>query len=429
MMEEGSHYAKLDYDSLQPSQKQFHERIGQGQEPESRYYYDRLKYAWSARHTESCDPTQSGKTIFYEANSNFQFILKSTLRTVLPAITVVDNMKETLRVAWQINVGYNMIKSGSLCYDSKPCQKWFDRSLDVHANLEEDRDKQKELFYLIGNRDGLQEWKTEHPETPINIPLPYYYSEAEISALKLCLCNNSSVTHKFEFADIKELLRIESRDANGVWKTIAFNQEHFVGTLQELTIPIPNLFIDYSLSPSEIPIMEKLVSNDWIYDIVFAKSKEPHPGGKPFSIELQSKKECHMIYWIAQNEQSRLQRQYSNYTTNPNDIRLGKNPCGTMSLSYGQNQRVVKKPADHSSELDPFLYAKGRPRHKGYNMHMISHEQNNLDHDIGIIHGSQKTEITIDMVYTDPEQTYNIYVFCKVKTELQYKDGKCLVVS
>lgn len=426
MNEEGSLLARLDFDSYRPSQKQFHEGTTPEDAVESRFFYNKKKFPWSAKHWEVCTASSFNKSVKYHINHNFHILLCSVLRIKLPRIEVAEKWTERVRVCWPINVGLNIVEQANLSFGTKPAQTINDIWLNIY--LQYFVDKQDLFSEMIGNRKGLQDWKENHEEAYLNIPQPWCYNPSQVCSLKLLLCKNSPVTHDYRFRDVKSLLRIQMLK-DGKWEYIAYNKDYFVGTQEELNIPTPELWAGYSYIDNIETTVSESLKKEWIYSISIKENSKIIPSSMPVRNRLQTDKECSAIFWVAQNDAAKSNKQYSNFTNNPEDIYNGDNPFKTMNLLYGEDKRVRDKPADLSSELEMYYNAKSRDIHKGYNMHAIAYNIHDIDHDIGVVMKELNAEIVLDLKEDENEvkQIYNIYVVCQVKVELEYKNGVCHV--
>ena len=108
------------------------------------------------------------------------------------------------------------------------------------------------------------------------------------------------------------------------------------------------------------------------------------------------------MFWVAENLTSRENRNYSNYTTNPDSVYLGWNPIKRVSLSYGGSPRFDDMESDHFDKIECWKHFPSAPAEAGYNGYSFSLDSTSLDADVGIVMDGIKARLVSTLGNTDP---------------------------
>lgn len=399
---------KQDVDNLTDLQRELHFPEVEGEEIRSRFSYRPEKRSVSSRvdlkmECVSNDVPESGnERVTYKVSPKLDILEKCALHCYLPSIKVKENCKKRIQICYPRNLGHHIAYYGEFLIDKDVFAKIDSTSLDIGLQY---LIKEKRDFYdiMIGNIDYLTEWTTELPCHPITVPQPWFFSKKTQTGLQIL----QSAKTDFEFvylirSKISDLLRMRIySDKDKTWKIVPCILDYL--DLKRDRIPTPELWGKYSLvSDQERKWRRSGASPEhWIEDIDITDSDNPINIGKTANIKLQSQYITKHIFIVAQNEKARENRDYSNYTTNPENIFSGWNPCASIGLKYANSFRFGKVGPEHS-QSEAFDYFPAAPREPGYNVRSYSSDVSTLHADSGVVLKNLNASLTITLGDTDP---------------------------
>jgi len=243
---------------------------------------------------------------------------------------------------------------------------------------------------MIGNIPCLTEWTNELPPYPITTPQPWLFSK-RINTGLLILKSNNNITFTFHRrTKISELLRMKVKIKNKdgyEYKEIPCNLNYL--DMESDSLPIPELWGRYCQMSD--PEREHRKRNEikheiWYDDIIITSSNNPTPLGSNVIIPLHNKTPVRHIFWMAQNIKTIKNRNFSNYTTNIEDLYTGFSPCARAGIKYGGSNRVPELPYYHFSRSEAYDFFPSAPTDPGYHVYTFSYDPvgNNADSSVDI---------------------------------------------
>jgi hypothetical protein len=189
------------------------------------------------------------------------------------------------------------------------------------------------------------------------------------------------------------------------------------------------------LSPEELEILKTCEDEKTYYirDFVQCDSHIPYKYDSTAKVELRSSHPCLALFWKAVNIKAEKYNNRSNYTTNPDNIKIGTDPIFTTSLSYDTVDKFANLPSHHFSIASARTSFSSAPEYKGY--HALSFADDSLTNDVevGIVFNAMKTTLECKFLKnndddSDPlEDKFKLVVRLLVMKQLIIKDGKFIL--
>ena len=406
---------KLDINSLTDFQKDLYE-AGPDESLETRFACDVEKISWSTRtkrrmttHTVQDDEGE----VVYMASKKYDSLLSTELHINLIHIKVKDKYKKRVQICYPHNPGHNIAYRGEVKIDDDHHQTidsvWMDEYSQYFMNQGPGH---RDLYNrMVGNIPCLTNWNTELPRLKLVVPQPYHYSRNTRVCIRT-LQSQVNITHHYKIRHkLKDILRMRVlKPDTDEYVEIPCNPKYLdvPGNFREL--PIPELWATYGLMTDEEREWHKSVDprtgeriKHIIYteDIFMVSSDNPRPLGSVDVIPLQCKAPCKALFCVAQDVDFVKVNNFSNYTTNGDDLYEGWNPISRIGLKYGG----VSKLDDLSHEHFEFSEARhfpSAPADPGYNAFPIGYNQTTLNSDVALVFEPLGASLHIKLDNTDP---------------------------
>jgi hypothetical protein len=181
-------------------------------------------------------------------------------------------------------------------------------------------------------------------------------------------------------------------------------------------LPIPELWARYALMTDEERDWHKSIDpktgepiKHTVYteDIVIATSNNPTSLGSTDVIPLHCKTPCKALFWVAQDIKAVENRNFSNYTTNTDNLFDGWNPCAKVDLKYGGSYRVEKMTYEHFELSEPWDFFPSAPSEFGYNAFSFGYEPTTLNADTAIVLEPLNASLHVRLADTDPFKSFD----------------------
>ncbi len=407
---------KKEFESLNDFQKSLHFPASEVDDISSNFYRDFKKISWSSpiiesldknvkkSATDSTDSTDSDIQVVYKINPNYDYLITLSLRTTLPLIYVNNEYKDKMEIAWPRNLQNNIVKKAVFKTSELDRITGFDNvSLDLKTQFYR-KAHEKQCQDEIGNYSELVEWTTKLPPKVLNTLQPYYFIKDQSSAIPIFLLKSGEPHFVYEFKlKIKDLLKIRVKGDKGEWVNIDNEEEfnlytQYLNIKTDATIPTPEIWGRYKCISSHEREWRINCQSEYVYyieDFINVDSKNPVPYETNECLRLDTTYPCQKFFFLASNCQSVNQHNFSNYTTNKDDISLGFSPINNVSLAYNGLNRFSKTPFDIFSSSEPRMHCLNVPCEIGYGVFSYSDEPNSLDADPGLIISSGELGMNI----------------------------------
>lgn len=411
---------KLDINSLPDFQKELHFTNSTDVKDRvySRFTYMIEKYSWSIHNKVKMFHTLSqnvGDEVVYTASKKFDVLFKSELHIPLLPIKVRKEYKDIIQICYGHNLGHNIPYQAEVKIDDDHYQGHDSIWLDIHAMffMKPGTGMRDHYNLMIGNIPCLEEWAVELPGLVLTPPQPFSYARNTRTGIKMLQSSMNTITHHYKIRNkIPEILRMREKTTDG-WKEIPCNMDYLLTPKNTDRLPIPELWGRYGLMTDEEREWFKLdVVNKpnicYIEDILSFKSDVCSYGSKE-TIQIRDKAPCKALFWVAQNVTALKNRNFSNYTTNSDNLFNGWNPCSKVDIKYGETHRAKKLSREHFDQSEAWDFFPSAPSEPAYNAYALGYDFNSIRNtDTGIIldliHGS----LCIRLADTNPFKSLDI---------------------
>jgi hypothetical protein len=96
---------------------------------------------------------------------------------------------------------------------------------------------------------------------------------------------------------------------------------------------------------------------------------------------------------VAENLDATANHNYSNYTTDTQDLYGGWDPVKTTTLKYGTTVRLDNMPSDHFSIAEPRKHFPSAPSERGYHGYSYAWDSTSFHGDIGIVFANMNAKL------------------------------------
>lgn len=419
-----SNVLKLDINSLTRFQKELHEpdenkdlRDPKNQ-VNSRFSCNVEKNAWATHTKVKLTHNAEEGQVVYTASKKFDVIFGAELIINLPPIKVKDRYKKRIQICYPHNPGHNIGHNAELKIDDDH-QEGFDSIwLDNVSQFYMKSGAGKRDLYnrMVGNIPCLEEWGTDLPGLKLMVPQPYSFGRNTRVGLRTLRSSMNTVTFQYKIRNkIHEILRMRVLKEDDIWVEIPCKVQYLDIPENAKDLPIPELWARQALMTDEErdwhkfedPATKTTPKTHVIYteDVFIATSNNPTAIGSTDIIKLQCKSPCKALFWNAQDIKNIPTRNFSNYTTNRDNLLLGWNPCSNVDLKYGSGSRIDDMSHEHFDMSEPWDMFPSAPSEPGYNGYSLGFEQGTLNADTAIVLDSLTATLHIKLGDTDPFRT------------------------
>lgn len=414
---------KLDINGLTEFQKELHETNNPTETVKSRFACVIDKYAWST-HTKSkmIQSAEEGEVI-YTASKKFDVLFRTETHITLLPIKIKEKYRSNIQICYPHNPGHNICYQGELKIDDDHHQTIDSIWMDIHSQffMKSGAGMRDHYDRMIGNIPCLENWTTELPGIKLLVPQPFYYSRNTRVGLMTLQSSMNTITHHYKIRNkIPDILRmrvktsVKSQNTNSdeiKWQEIPCKLQYLDIPGRAKEFPIPELWARYSLITDAEREWHKSIDpttgepiKHIIYteDIVMTTSNNPTPLGSTDVIPLHCKSPCKSLFWVAQNIKAIENRNFSNYTTNQENLFHGWNPCAKVDIKYGGAHRVEQLSHEHFDLSEPWDFFPSAPSEPGYNAYSFGFEPTTLNADTAIVLEPLKASLHVKLNDTDP---------------------------
>lgn len=388
--------AKEELASLNDFQEEIHLNEGDhDNEILSDHYRKFVKSTWYSSVLTKLECNKDGNETVYRLNTSFHFLKYTYLRFVVPTVKVKAEFMGRVRICWCHNLGINISEQATFKEDDDTYQT-FDKTWgDIYPQYyqESGAGKRENFNAGVGNVDILEEWNEILPSHPINVDQPWFYTMNPFPIWpKMSL---TKAEHRYTFKKkVTDLLRVEVKTKDGYWKPVTKNTIKYIDIAGPNELPVPELWGRYSyVTDQELKwyvTCDKRETDDfqsrvfYTRDIVACDIQNPTKYKSVANIELTSQNPCLAFFWVAENSDSTAIHNYSNYTTNTNNLYKGWDPIKTTTFKYGNTVYLDKMPSDHFN-IGQSKHFPSLPSETGYHAYSYANYSNNFDGEIGIV--------------------------------------------
>jgi hypothetical protein len=382
--------AKTELDSLTNFQKDIHS-VGPKEAVISHFYRCFTKCLWYSTALMKLKASIDNDETVYTVNSTFHFLTYSYMCGTLPPVRVKNEYRKKVRIAWPHNVGTNIVESASFYVDDAEYHWWDNIWADIYFQFFMDKGAGKRRAHNqgIGNVKCLEEWTDYLPAYDLDVYQPWFYGACQYTAFPIFCCNSlCKIEHRYTFRrKIRQLLRMQVQMPDGTWKDTTAQMAKYLDNSADAQIPIPQLWGRYAyVTDAELDWFRcKEERYYYIRNVVACDTLNSWKYGNRPSVSFDCNNPCVAAFWVAENVKARTAHNFSNYTTDSNDLYLGYDPIKSSTLSYGTDaKRFSNMPSHHFNIAESRKHFKSAPSDRGYHGHSFSWNCMNYDGDIGV---------------------------------------------
>lgn len=407
--------AKEELNSLTEFQREIHVVSDVKEDIISNFYKVFTKSTWYSSLLMKLKRTADGDEVIYSVNNSFHFLMYSYLRFILPPIRVKPEYKGRVRIAWCHNVGTNIISQAVFKEDDDTYQTWDNYWTDMYFQYfqYEGAGKREAHNIGIGNIECLEGWTEFLPSYPINVDQPWFYSMDHALAFPIFYKNTlTRAEHRYTFRrKITDLLRIQILDNKEQWRESKAPIDKYLDVRSTATFGLPELWGRYAyITEAEVKWYKCQTTRIfYIRDVAICDTPNPNKYKSNAEITLHCTNPCLAFFWVAENRDATANRNFSNYTTDTNDLYNGWDPIKTTSLTYGTTARLDRMPSDHFSLAEPRKHFPSTPNERGYHGCSFSWDSTSYHGDIGMVFANMNAKLICHISNNNIFNNNNIY--------------------
>lgn len=382
--------SRTELDSLTDFQREIHLTKDMNEHIISGFHRVFYKCTWHVTIPAKLKCAEDGDEVSYVVNNSFHFLAYSYMRFVSPPVSVKQEFKGKVRMGWCHNLGTNIVVSASFKEDDDTYHTWDNVWADIYFQFFQDggAGKRENHNIGIGNVKCLEDWTEYLPAYPLNVEQPWFYSMDQALAFPIFYKNSQTrAEHRYTLRRrVTDLLRVQLLGSNGKWRDCIRGVSKYLDLHTNAMFKTPELWGRYSMI-TEAEIMQhkcKGMKSFYIRDVEICDTPNPNAFNSNVDITLHCKTPCLSLFWVAENVDASTIHNYSNYTTDPNDLYRGWDPIKATTLKYGSVVKLDNMPSDHFSIAEPRKHFLSAPSERGYHGYSNAWNSTNYDADIGI---------------------------------------------
>lgn len=358
----------------------------------SKFHKEILKVTWYCTAIQQLTISDEGEDVIYKVNPSYHMLCYSYLKFVLPPIKVKSEFRDKYRIAWCHNVGTNIIKFASFKEDDLEYQSfdnvWLDDYFQYYSPLGAGKRRNHKIG--IGSVPLLEEWTHQLPVYNINVDQPWSYGDDTANAFPIFFKHSQMrAEHKYSYRrKITDLLRMQKHDPiTDTWVSVhPGHHMKYLSLGRIVSIAKPIMWGRYAfITDTELNTFKcGLKKEFYIKDVVIADSENPKKYNSTASVALESKYPCLAIFWKAENMDSHVLNNYSNYTSNTTDIAEGWDPISKNTLKYGEMSKFKDLDSDHFNISESRKHFPSAPSEAGYHAYSFAWNSANYIGEVGV---------------------------------------------
>jgi hypothetical protein len=399
--------AKLELESITDFQKEIH-LTKEKEAISSIFYHEFRKSTWYTHIHARLKCTADDENLEFVANTTFHYLKYTYMVTELPEIRIKPQYEGQYRICWTHNIGSNIVESADFQVDDDYFTGFDRQWMDIQSQFYMKPGFREHYNMCMGNLNFLEEWSNHLPRYKTTVPQPWYYSIDTGYAFPLYYCNSeSTVVHNYQMrTKIADLLRmaVYKEDLKAWVELPAVDFTVLEGASALTKLKTPELWGCYAyITEDEIDFHKcKTERIFYINDVIACDASNPTTYGLAAEINLYCETPCKAMFWMAENLDATKLRNYSNYTTDTNNIYRGWNPVDRVTLKYGKTDRIKNMGSEHFERVQAWYHMPSAPSEPGYNTYSFAQDSMSLDAEIGLVFTRLRTKLILHIKNTDP---------------------------
>src|SRR3990167_9651167 len=351
----------------------------------------------------------------YKVNSTMDYLRSNEIQIPLPAVSIKADPRydSKFRIAWTPNPGVNSIVEVEFCVGDIVINKLDTGAIDDYMKWGTPHAHNEIRDYSIGDVASLTSWSKSLPAKTCIFTLPLFYTYSGGSSFPLFLLDSQTqVTHSLTYwnAPILRLLRLEMLvqiDGVNTWKPVV-SKEKYLHLINHGKIHSPIFIGEYGMITDDEKgetVAEPQIAIP-IHSFVTLRGDNLIKYGSSDILKLKTDDPVIAMFWKAINVDAEGRNNRTNYTTNPDDIRLGYSPVSSSCLRYGETVKF-RLNSDQMRSINMFKTFPNVPTVNGYNAFAFSQNPFGVRGHTGVIFSNDPV-CTLVCNFTDPSNTnYN----------------------
>jgi len=396
--------SKADINSMTSFQKLLHE--AEMEEPiQTIFHRDFIKSTWYAVASEKLERKDNtgDEQVIYKVNPSFHRLMSTKLCFTTPVIRVKPKFSGKVKVAWCHNLGTNVVLKASFAEDDQIFHTIDNTWLDIYPQFyERPGAGMRENYNIgVGNVEILENFSENLPAYPISVDQVWYYSMDSALSFPIFFKNSQTrAEHRYTFRrSVASLLRVKKLKENGDpnnpqdWEDIIKGIHKYLNIKADQKMPIPELWGKYVYTGyNEMEFYKNFCSGSDTYtyftrDVVCCDDFEHRSYGDQVSINLSCKYPTLAMFWVAENQIAKLKHNYSNYTTNSDDLYTGWPVIKNVEMIYqSSGERRLEMMFNHHFSIDEArANFPSSPSERGYNCYSFCNDSCNYNAEPGLV--------------------------------------------
>lgn len=351
----------------------------------------------------------------YAVDPSYHYLLYTYMRHNVPSAWVRASKRGQYRIAWCYNLGSNMVNTGEFVHGEQTFPGFDSVWLDIYFQWFLPQDRVAAHNIAIGNVPKMQEFSSFLPAYVINLEQPWFYSCKGFPGWPIMKAGAGSY-HRYTFRRLKSLLRVQQNDGHGNWRNVTGSVN--IDSIVEFGPGIdamPELWGKYAMLDqpeydSYMGCPDNEVKTFIVKDVVTIDTINSSSYNTAARLELESKTPCLAFFWCCSNVKAMAMNDFSNYTTDENDLTRGSDPVQANTLKYSNVYKFNKMPSDHFNLAVGRYHFPAVPRDVGHHAYCIANDPSSGDGEVALVFGADdqavcrlKAELILDLA--DPAES------------------------
>lgn len=353
----------------------------------------------------------------YQFAKTADFAGNTWIEWTSPDITVKDANLLTHRIAFCANPGHNAIKSLQFAANEIPVVKLDSVTMDLFSEINLGAGQYEGYQRMIGNTTKALTFSSHLPPIKIKKHLhELFFCQKNRSApqdnLPLCAAKFNTLSLNAEFVEsLEDIIRVQVNTADvgdtPVWVD-ANPRDVNLSTIVDvvgsagLAMPLPDVWCEYALVHDE---ERKSIQANPIDRVIKQVQSYTGPKVGPGSSRqtFHFSQPTRFLAFAARNTTASDKRNFSNYTTSPEDEALGINPVRQVTLWYDNSARVQNMAGDYFTDLEPLYHAARVPFKKGIHLLAYCEDTTSSEIDGSTNYSKLATDLEVNIVETSTD--------------------------
>lgn len=376
----------------------------------SPYYKKYIKTTWHSNILAKLASHKDGDQIIYPINNSFHYLEYTYLCFKIPAIRVKSEWVGKVRIAWCHDPGNNIRLTSIFKEDDDEYQTIDNVWGDIYPQFYQEGGAGKREGHKLGTGiiNYLEDWSEDYlPPYDINVDQPWFYSNDIASAYPIWIKGSlAKSSHRYTYRKkVVNLLRLDILK-NNKWVSQKTNLSKYIDIIGDKNIKTPELWGRYGYVTEKELEWYNTCDDTWITttneegkaikqktlytrDVISCDIENPLKYKSLSTKTLKCSNPCLAFFWVAENKDATAIHNYSNYTTNTNDIYKGWDPIKNTTFKLGKSVVFNKMDSHHFSIAQPRKHFPSTPWMTGYHGYSNAEDSTDFNGDIGLVYNDE----------------------------------------